>query len=248
MTRMYKSGWLIAMMLVAGVAGCSSNKRTASDYPAPIFDTAPVARHRPAPPRRVRPMRPQPAVPAPAPQIRTAYAEPGWMPAQGISRKWTDIVLHHSATGKGGARAFDHHHRTVNSWDELGYHFVIGNGSDTGDGQVEVGSRWVKQKHGAHCKTPDNYYNSHGVGICLVGDFSKRPPSAAQLASLDRLLEFLTSQCGISPSHISSHGGITHKTACPGRYFPLAQVRRGVAGTQPRYAGGNGVPGQLSRL
>ena len=26
-------------------------------------------------------------------------------------------------------------------WDELGYHFVIGNGTDTRDGQVEVGSR-----------------------------------------------------------------------------------------------------------
>ena len=33
----------------------------------------------------------------------------------------------------------------------------IGNGSDTVDGQIEVGSRWVKQKVGAHAKTPDNW-------------------------------------------------------------------------------------------
>ena len=67
-------------------------------------------------------------------------------------------------------------HRRDNQWDELGYHFVIGNGTHTGDGQVEVGSRWGKQKHGAHCKTPDNYYNDHGIGICLVGNFENSNP------------------------------------------------------------------------
>ena len=81
-----------------------------------------------------------------------------------------------------------------NGWDELGYHFVIGNGRGTPDGMIEVGSRWHKQKHGAHCKTPDNYFNNHGIGICLVGDFTKRRPSAAQMASLEQLVRFLSNK------------------------------------------------------
>ena len=44
------------------------------------------------------------------------------------------IVIHHSATDRGGAKAFDEYHRKKNGWDELGYHFVIGNGTDTPDG------------------------------------------------------------------------------------------------------------------
>ena len=39
----------------------------------------------------------------------------------------------------------DHWHRD-RGFDELGYHFVIGNGTNSGDGQIEVGPRWTKQK------------------------------------------------------------------------------------------------------
>ena len=95
-----------------------------------------------------------------------------------ISQRWTTVVVHHSATDRGSASAFDRGHRGK-GWDELGYHFVIGNGRGSGDGQIEVGSRWYKQKHGAHCKTPDNYFNEHGIGVCLVGDFTRSPTHAA---------------------------------------------------------------------
>ena len=98
-------------------------------------------------------------------------AEPGWVPPT-PSRRWTCIVIHHSGTEVGGARRFDRAHRT-RGWDELGYHFVVGNGSDTADGQVEVGPRWKAQKYGAHCRSPEDYYNEHGIGICLVGNFDQ---------------------------------------------------------------------------
>lgn len=152
--------------------------------------------------------------------------EASWFPRCGrISPRWQCIVVHHSATAKGGAKAFDKFHRNK-GWDELGYHFVIGNGTDTPDGYVEVGSRWHSQKHGAHCKTPDNYYNDHGIGICLVGDFTKTRPTRAQFASLERLTRFLTQQCRIAPSRVTTHRMVTHKTACPGNDFPIAQLRR----------------------
>jgi N-acetyl-anhydromuramyl-L-alanine amidase AmpD len=137
-------------------------------------------------------------------------------------------VIHHSASNSGGATSFDAYHRNVRRWDELGYHFVIGNGTETGDGVIEVGSRWAKQKHGAHCKTPDNRYNDHGIGICLVGNFNNARPSAAQLASLNKLLLFLTDPrgCAIPPGRIHTHKDVTHKTECPGRLFSLTAVKR----------------------
>ncbi len=149
-----------------------------------------------------------------------------WMPNYGrISPRWKTIVIHHSATRAGGARTFDRFHRKK-GWDELGYHFVIGNGTDTPDGFVEVGPRWHKQKHGAHCKTPNNYYNEHGIGICLVGDFTTSPPTPRQLASLERMLRFLTTYCRIPPQRITTHGAVTGKTQCPGGQFHLSAVRR----------------------
>jgi hypothetical protein len=207
---------LTAALIAALAAGCNTNRsRPRQESPAPY-------RAREAPP-------PNKEQSAERVANRTAAGDPAWYPRSGkISPRWTTIVVHHSATAGGGARSFDRFHRDK-GWDELGYHFVIGNGSDTPDGFIEVGARWHKQKHGAHCKTPDNYFNDHGIGVCLVGDFTKSRPTARQLAALERLTSFLCDRCGISPSRVVSHQSVTHKTACPGRFLPMASIRRSLA-------------------
>jgi N-acetyl-anhydromuramyl-L-alanine amidase AmpD len=143
------------------------------------------------------------------------------------SNRWECIVIHHSATDLGGARRFDKGHKEK-GWDDLGYHFVIGNGSDTRDGLVEVGPRWKEQRHGAHCRSPQDYYNEHGIGICLVGNFDEGPPSAAQRQSLTKLVRFLCRKYNIPASKVYTHGGVTHQTACPGKHFDLKAVRKSV--------------------
>ncbi|MEK7710705.1 MAG: peptidoglycan recognition family protein [Planctomycetota bacterium] len=165
--------------------------------------------------------------PGPArPHVQRAPGDPSWFPRRGkISPRWTTVVIHHSATATGSARSFDKSHRDK-GWDELGYHFVIGNGTGSGDGVIEVGSRWNSQKHGAHCKTPDNYFNEHGIGVCLVGDFTRTRPTPRQMESLRRLVAFLSDQCGIPVGRVTTHGAITRKTKCPGTNFPIAWVRR----------------------
>lgn len=178
--------------------------------------------------------RPRPDGSAPPPLAppgarRPPNGDPAWFPREArLSKRWSTIVVHHSATDRGSARAFDRYHKGK-GWDELGYHFVIGNGSETPDGMIEVGSRWQKQKHGAHCKTADNYFNEHGIGICLVGDFTKSRPTARQMAALERLTTFLCATCRIPADRVVTHGAVTHKTACPGRNLPIGQVRRAVA-------------------
>ena len=150
----------------------------------------------------------------------------GWTP-QVKSNRWECIVIHHSATDFGGARRFDKGHKEK-GWDDLGYHFVVGNGSDTRDGLVEVGPRWKEQRHGAHCRSEGDYYHEHGIGICLVGNFDVEQPSSAQTQNLNKLVRFLCRRYNIPPSKVYTHGGVTHQTRCPGKHFDLKALRRAV--------------------
>ena len=151
---------------------------------------------------------------------------PSWIPQKG-ARPWKYIIIHHSATTSGGAAQFDKEHRG-NGWDELGYHFVIGNGTDTRDGAVEIGPRWVKQKHGAHAKTPDNRFNDYGIGICLVGNFENGRPSPQQMKSLTALVSQLMQRYNIPANRVIGHDDTGRVTACPGRNLELqlAGIRR----------------------
>lgn len=142
--------------------------------------------------------------------------EADWANVSG-SRTWRYIVIHHSATPTGSAAEFDAEHR-ARGWDGLGYHFVIDNKSGGSNGLIEVGPRWRIQKWGAHTgKTPDNEYNNHGIGICVVGDFSRHMPSQAQLASLQRLVCYLMTQYNIPAYRVIGHRDAPGtSTECPG--------------------------------
>ena len=147
-----------------------------------------------------------------------------WRPS-GQERRWRFIVIHHSATPTGSADEFDRMHR-AKGWDELGYHFVIGNGTGSASGEVEIGGRWTKQKHGAHAKIPGHpEYNDVGIGICLVGNFDVTRPSEEQMESLSRLVRYLRARYGIPQSHIYGHGQLK-PTDCPGRNFNYADLFR----------------------
>lgn len=149
--------------------------------------------------------------------------DPAWRVK--LTRAWRYIVIHHSATPTGSAAAFHRHHRNENGWDGLGYDFVIGNGRGSGDGVVEVGYRWKQQLTGAHAgkgRNDSNVMNETGIGICLVGDFDKAPPTAAQVRALERLVAFLQSYCGIPAERILGHADV-RDTSCPGKLFPAAR-------------------------
>lgn len=141
-------------------------------------------------------------------------------------RPWKYIVIHHSATAKGNAARFDHYHRKDRKWQHgLAYHFVIGNGSFSGDGEIEVGGRWEKQIHGAHTANMD--CNRVAIGICLVGDFENGgAPTENQLDSLVRLIQYLSRKYNIASSDILQHKQVHQKcTACPGKNFPFAEIK-----------------------
>lgn len=136
--------------------------------------------------------------------------------------RWQMIVLHNSQTTKGSAKAFDYYHRNVKGMENgLAYHFVIGNGSYTGNGQIEVGHRWLGQIDGGHLRSGDQ--NRVAIGICLVGDFNNDKVSREQLAALDELVEYLRAKVG--HVDVTTHERINvSPTDCPGRYFPTELV------------------------
>ena len=101
-------------------------------------------------------------------------------------RRWKFIVVHNSGTRQGNARAFDYYHRNIRRMQNgLAYHFVIGNGTSTGNGQIEMGDRWRRQINGGHVHS--DYLNNIALGICLVGDFNRDQPTRAQLECVRRI-------------------------------------------------------------
>ena len=116
---------------------------------------------------------------------------------------------------KNGQRSWQHPDKQIRrrGFDELGYHFVIDNGRGGADGLIETSRRWRLQKWGAHTGgTPGNEYNNYGIGICLVGNFTKTRPTRRQLASLRHLLRFVCTTCGIPPERITAHAAVKRTT------------------------------------
>jgi len=143
--------------------------------------------------------------------------------------QWQYIIIHNSGTRQGNARIFGNYHLNVRKMKNgLAYHFVIGNGNSSGDGEVEIGSRWTRQINGGHVAS--DYLNSIALGICLVGDLNRDKPTAAQLAAIEELVDYLRSRVGKTkgkPAAVRGHKQINPKpTDCPGDRFDLRWLRR----------------------
>jgi len=139
--------------------------------------------------------------------------------------RWRYLVVHNSGTRQGNAKAFDFYHTNVRKMPNgLAYQFVIGNGTSSGDGEIEVGSRWRKQINGGHVHS--DYLNNIALGICLVGDFNQGKPTQKQLESLDELLRYLRQRVGKVDNKwavVKAHREINPPrwpTDCPGNDFP----------------------------
>ncbi len=164
---------------------------------------------------------------APEPQYRflTRAVRDAIDRAPVAKRRWRFIVVHNSGTRQGNARIFDYYHRYVRKMPNgLAYQFVIGNGTSSGNGQIEVGNRWVRQIQGGHVHS--DYLNNISLGICLVGDFNRDLPTREQMEALDELIRYLRIRVGKidgKPAIVKAHREINPPqwpTDCPGDRFP----------------------------
>lgn len=139
--------------------------------------------------------------------------------------RWRYIVAHHSGIEAGNARSYGAAHRRRGMENGLAYNFVIGNGRDSGDGEIEIGPRWLKQIDGGHVRS--EHHNAHGIGICLVGNFEKRRPSAKQMESFTALADWLRDEAplGAKPKFTVHRWVDRNHTVCPGKHFPYAAMK-----------------------
>lgn len=216
-------------LMALGIVGCWQ--------PATVPPPASIPRM--PPPVQIAPqITPLPDGPSAAPSMMPIQPiQPLEPPPQSISanpwrptvpaRNWKAIVLHHTAAEAGSVESIHEAHlkrkdASGNSWLGIGYHFVIGNGNGMGDGEIGPTFRWKQQMHGAHAG--EKTHNQTGIGITLVGNFEEKPPTSKQLAAVKRLVSVLKAEYGIPNDKVIGHGDVK-ATACPGKLFPLDEVR-----------------------
>lgn len=150
---------------------------------------------------------------------------PGWFSLLLRSRP-SGIVIHHSATpavinGHLVTAAMLDQAHAQRGWgrsDEtghvyhIGYHYVV-----LADGKVQPGR--PERMRGAHCDGHNDM-----LGICLVGDFTRSSPPAAQLRAAEQLTRRLLRKYALPVGRVYRHRDLD-STACPGERFPWAEFR-----------------------
>lgn len=133
----------------------------------------------------------------------------GWyVYSDDLRRSYQTLIIHHSAFYKAGGLdtllEIQRLHRDERGWADIGYHFLIDQRGTTYAGR-DLSVR------GAHTAG----YNTGSAGICLMGDFRTRGPTAAQMAAARALIRWLVER--LAPTHLAGHQQFNAGTECPGR-------------------------------
>ncbi len=106
--------------------------------------------------------------------------------AQVQKGRWKYIIVHNSGTRQGNAHVFDVYHRRVRKMvNGLAYHFVIGNGSSSGNGEIEIGNRWTKQINGGDTWRVITSTTSPSVSASSAISIAIRLPRPSWLRSMN---------------------------------------------------------------
>lgn len=134
------------------------------------------------------------------------------------------IILHHSA-GKdyllSDFAAIKKFHVEVRGWSDIGYHLVL----EMANCEAIVTKGRPYSKSGAHCPGK----NTKSIGICTVGNFELETMDARVKARLIEVIRGVAELYGIPADHVLGHNEAAlpgHGTACPGRYFPIEEIRQ----------------------
>ena len=162
-------------------------------------------------------------------------------------REWRYIVIHHSGSGAGNEAIIEEDHLRRGMENGMAYHFLIGNGTDgLDDGEVVEGHRWKYQLKGGHCH--QEFINECGIGVCLVGNLNRKPPTQRQMKALAGLLLRLQNEFHIPDDNIHGHGQFYGEDSdCPGRFFSWTNLWSGLnAAYQTQLAGASVVASRES--
>ena len=129
------------------------------------------------------------------------------------------IILHHTKT------TYDHpyfiklRHKLLRWWDDIWYHFIIGNGIFSIDWKLYHWRDLLFQE--AHVFRQ----NSDSIGISLIWDFDLYKPSLKQLDTLYTLLIKLIKEYNIAIENVLWHSDFNNEKSCPGKNLNLNIIR-----------------------
>jgi hypothetical protein len=138
---------------------------------------------------------------------------------------WTSVVIHHLEQPAGNLESVDRDHRNA-GLRGLGFHFLIGNGNGLGDGDIQIGYRWLNQTPAAKpASISSGNWNSGVVSICLIGNGNRRPFTEQQMQQLSHLVQRLQQELSISANHVFLGRELGTKNNSPGEFFAEAQFQ-----------------------
>ncbi len=136
---------------------------------------------------------------------------------------WREVILHSSASRESNATILFAHQRNRDpQLRHLSYHFVIGNGTYSNKGEIEIGARWQMQEIAPAMALP--VLNEDMIHVCLIGLIENTLPLTEQLVALDELLAYLRARLGALPLKVHRDVEST-ATVCPGDGFSDEVVR-----------------------
>lgn len=130
------------------------------------------------------------------------------------------IIVHHSATARDTTAFLTIKNSHIGyGWDDIGYHKWVAGAADGGGLLIQGRPENVI---GAHADT--NKMNYRSLGCCVCGSFhstgGNEYPTAAQLATLQTLLDNLRMKRGIPKERVLGHTEIPEATTdCPGDHL-----------------------------
>jgi hypothetical protein len=131
--------------------------------------------------------------------------------------RWKSIFIHHSRTPSGSATTL------AAQASGLADHFVICNGIGGGDGELQISQRWTQQSPPG--LTPGlERIDQDCISICLIGDFNRLAPTAAQQQRLSNLVSALQHRLVIPADDVTVVQQ-TPEAAGIGSRFPVVTLR-----------------------
>jgi len=137
-------------------------------------------------------------------------------------KKPTHIVIHHTERDLDFPEFIKLRHKHIRGWEDIGYHYLIG---DNKNPHVTNGALYPgrsEKLQGSHVKD----HNHYSIGICLIGNLDKKPPTKEQIQTLIQFLKSKMKEHNIPSENIKGHNefpGVT-KT-CPGKFVDMDKIR-----------------------
>lgn len=124
------------------------------------------------------------------------------------------VFIHHGASGECFTKEdcthrvqnYQSYHMDGRGYSDMGYNFVVGE-----DGNAYEARGW--NEVGAHTLG----YNTNGIAICIIGDFSHKVPNDAALNTVKQLINCGLNNHKISPTYTLKGHRDVGVTACPGQ-------------------------------